>query len=59
MVYHDDGDRKQTGLDILILENFAKKNRIEIEYIKLNDSLIEVFSSIGKNENLLKNETLR
>lgn len=44
-----------SGLDILILDNFAKRHGYQIEYIKANDSLsFNVFNSENQLEDLLE-----
>lgn len=42
------------GLDIKIMENFAKKLGLSIEYITTNECLNEVFSSKNHTDNLFR-----
>lgn len=41
---------KFKGLDTTIVENFGRKYHFQIEYIKANESLKEVFSSENRTE---------
>lgn len=45
------------GLDIAILDNFALKYNLTIEYIRMNVSLHQIFNSANAHGHLLKNRS--
>lgn len=47
-----------TGLDVLIIENFAKKMRLNVEYVRVNESLDALLAEKGRNKFSLR-ATLR
>lgn len=56
-VIKSDLDGSLKGLDISIMENFAKKMNLHIEYIQSNESLHSVFNSDKKFENFMENHS--
>lgn len=49
-----DQNGRQSGLDVSIIENFAKKFHFQVEYVKINQSLNSVFSMKDFNENKIQ-----
>lgn len=47
-------EQAANGLDMKIVENFGKKFDLQIEYVKTNESLNEIFSSEDRIRNFLK-----
>lgn len=47
-------DRRLSGLDISIIENFARKLSIQVELLKYNTSLIELFNHGEDDLNFLQ-----
>lgn len=44
-VFIDNATQKLNGLDVKIIENFAKRVNLQVNYIITNESLNEVFST--------------
>lgn len=48
------GENSLRGLDVDIVENFAKKHELEIEYVMANQSLQEIFNTQDMIESFLQ-----
>lgn len=48
-------ENKLGGLDVSIIENFAKKLKLEVNYVQINESLNLVFDKDGFNQTKIRN----